>query len=248
MTWNKENVLAIDIGNSRIKLLDDCFYFAFDLMDNDWQDNVRRVLTKQGGLPQKVVVSSVNRAAQRKLTEIFESLETSYLNADALLASSRLVDFSKVDGMGNDRKLGLIGAMGDYPTPLVVVDCGTAITINFLISPNIAIGGAIFPGLLTQAKALNHYTSLLPQVDIELPKSFCGADTDQAIKAGIFGSVMGGIKEVITRNTINRFKRVKPKVIITGGDAAILAHNISGFDISVETNLVLKGIQKLAKN
>ncbi len=246
MTWtNKSNVLAIDIGNSRVKLLDNSFYFAYDLSNPTWRDDLKQAISRLGGLAQRVVVSSVNKVAQDALLEIFEEFNVSYEDVETLLRKSSIVDFKKVEGMGNDRKLGLIGAYCEYPTPLAVVDCGTAVTVNFLAMPNIAIGGAIFPGLLTQAKSLHQFTSLLPLVDIELPKSFCGGNTDDAIKAGIFASVIGGIKELISRNSTNRFNRVKPKVIITGGYAPLIANNISGLDVAVDANLVLKGIQKL---
>lgn len=247
MSLTKKDILAIDIGNSRIKLLDDNLFFAFDLSYDDWLNKIDKNLLAHGN-HNKIIISSVNKSAFKTLVKHLEQKEIKYFEATSLLEKTDLVDFSRVVGMGNDRKLGLIGTIDNYEPPLAVVDCGTAVTINIMIEPNIAIGGTIFPGLTTQAKALNQFTDLLPLVEVKAPSVYCGKNTIEAIQAGIFSSVVGGIREVLLKIARLKLKRRKPLVVVTGGDGALIAENLDGFDVHYEPELVLKGLQKLAKS
>jgi len=247
MNWIKKKTLSVDIGNSRIKLLDDDIFSVFELHHDDWLKKIEKYLFDNNDY-KFIVVSSVNQEAYLCLSKLFKEKGVQFANAADILEKSRIINFSRVEGMGIDRRLGLIAAVGEFAPPLVTVDCGTAITINILIEPNIALGGAIFPGLRTQTKALQQFTSLLPLVEPVKPASIYGTNTIEAIQIGVFSSVIGGIKEVVTSLSRKKLKRQKPKVIVTGGDGALVAENLSGFDVHYEPNLVLKGLQKLAKS
>lgn len=247
MNWIKKKTLAIDIGNSRIKLLDDDIFTVYDLHYDDWQQKIEKNIFADVNY-KFIVVSSVNQEAYSTLIKLLKEKNAPFFNASDIIEKCNIVNFSRVEGMGIDRRLGLIATVDEFSPPLVTVDCGTAITINILIEPNTALGGAIFPGLRTQAKALEKFTSLLPLVDTFKPASIYGTNTVEAIQIGIFNSVIGGIKEVIINLSRKKLKRQKPKVIVTGGDGAIIAENLSGFDVHFEPNLVLKGLQKLAKS
>ncbi len=246
MNWNKQNILAIDIGNSRVKMLDNNLFFAFDLSYDDWLKKVG--INVCDNSYSKIIISSVNDKAYKQLTKLLKEKGCTFINANEQIEKSTLVDFSRVQGMGADRKLGLIGAFGDYKPPLAVVDCGTAITINVLVEPNIALGGAIFPGLRTQARALHQFTSMLPEVEPIAISYCCGINTVEAIQIGVFNSVVGGIREILQKVSRNKLKRKKPQVVITGGDGSIIAENLNGFDVYLEPELILKGLQKLAKS
>ncbi len=247
MNWIKKKALAIDIGNSRIKLLDDDIFSVYELQYDNWLKKLEKYILKDNDY-KFIVISSVNQEAYSYLTKLLKEKSILFSNASDILEKSQIVNFSRVEGMGIDRRLGLIAAVGEFSPPLVTVDCGTAITINVLIEPNIALGGAIFPGLRTQAKSLEKFTSLLPFVEPVKPTSFYGTNTIEAIQIGIFSSVIGGIKEVITNLSRKKFKRQKPTVVVTGGDGPLIADNLSGFDVHFDPNLVLKGLQKLAKS
>ncbi len=247
MNWIKKKTLAIDIGNSRIKLLDDDIFSVYELHYDDWLKKLEK--TVFADIDYKfIVVSSVNQEAYSSLIKLLKEKNVPFSNASDIIEKSNIISFSRVEGMGIDRRLGLIATVDEFSPPLVTVDCGTAITINILVEPNIALGGAIFPGLRTQAKALEQFTSLLPLVDTVKPASIYGTNTVEAIQIGIFNSVIGGIKEVITNLSRKKLKRQKPTVVVTGGDGALIAENLSGFDVHFEPNLVLKGLQKLAKS
>jgi type III pantothenate kinase len=105
--------------------------------------------------------------------------------------------------------------------PAVVVDAGTAVTVDF-VSPDGAFeGGAIFPGRKLMAAALHDYTALLPLVaGAETPPPPVGANTAAAIEAGIHYAVAGGINQLI------RQLDAQAVVFLTGGDAPLLQHSL----------------------
>jgi type III pantothenate kinase len=115
--------------------------------------------------------------------------------------------------------------------PAVIVDAGTAVTVD-LVSPDGAFeGGAIFPGRKLMAAVLHDYTALLPLV--VGPDSWpqpVGKNTTAAIEAGIYHAVAGGINELILWQINLHYPRanpiVKPAAFLTGGDALLVQHSI----------------------
>jgi type III pantothenate kinase len=101
--------------------------------------------------------------------------------------------------------------------PAVIVDAGTAVTVDF-VSPDGAFeGGAIFPGRKLMAAALHDHTALLPLVaGAATPPPPVGANTAAAIEAGIHYAVAGGINQLI------RQLDAQALVFLTGGDAPLL--------------------------
>ncbi len=178
--------LAIDIGNSRIKLLYSGEMTSIDIKEG-WQVLINSYFKgvvgfakgslTQGSLTQgsltreslsiyslKVCVSSVNDRVEKELRGILDwvndpSFHFQVIDANDVLDIQKIVDFSLVSGMGSDRKLGLIGALEYIKPPLITVDIGTAVTINTLDKNRICRGGVIFPGPYTQVKSLAERTS-----------------------------------------------------------------------------------------
>lgn len=243
---NKPNIISIDIGNSRIKILDDFVYYAFDLSNDKWLETIEKIMNSELSENSRFVVSSVNSPALSKFSQLLQTKGLNQIFVDQLLQSSKIINFSRVKGMGNDRKLGLIGALSLATAPLVVIDVGTAVTVNFLNEQNCALGGAIFPGPGTQAKALNQFTDALPEVELYFTGKHCANSTETALQSGIFNSVVGGIKEIIAKGSKAEFKKVKPTILLTGGYCTKIAPLLDGMDFILESNLVLIGIRNLA--
>ena len=123
------------------------------------------------------------------------------------------------------------GPKGRQPRPAVIVDAGTAVTVDF-VSPDGAFeGGAIFPGRRLMAAALHDYTALLPLVvgAESCPPPF-GKNTIAAIEAGIHHAVAGGINQLIRGQRGALCPEVKHSarfvVFLTGGDAPLLQHSL----------------------
>ena len=108
------------------------------------------------------------------------------------------------------------------PRPAVIVDAGTAVTVDRIGPDGAFEGGAIFPGLRLMAAALHDYTALLPLVDgTAADPPPVGKNTAAAIEAGIHHAVAGGVNQLIRRQS-----RPRPVVFLTGGDASLLHDSI----------------------
>jgi type III pantothenate kinase len=127
----------------------------------------------------------------------------------------------------------------------VIVDAGSAITVDWLDESGAFAGGAIFPGLRLMARALHDYTALLPLVNVEhsmppLP----GRSTAAAIEAGVFWAAAGGIQALVARLTAG--ETATAEVFLTGGDGPLLAE---AFDPRIQPwpNMTLEGIRLAAE-
>ena len=94
----------------------------------------------------------------------------------------------------------------------MLVDAGSAVTVDWLDETHAFRGGAIFPGLRLMAEALHDYTALLPRVTIAVPvPELPGPSTVPAMQAGIFWAVVGGIDRAVRR--LGRLAAAAPEAV-----------------------------------
>lgn len=208
-----EKIIAIDIGNSfvKIKYNNEIRYILADefIIDNIKKNvNITEI--------NDAIVSSVNVEMECKIVNFLAENNITVYLADNLIKRQTIIDFSNVKGMGNDRKLGLLGAIKLCDAPIITIDCGTAITINVLNKDNICLGGIIMCGIGTQAKALEHYTSCLPRIKIDFKSQEEIDKTESAINTGIISATRGGIIDFLS-HIIYKNKLIDINVIFTGG-------------------------------
>jgi type III pantothenate kinase len=125
--------------------------------------------------------------------------------------------------VGHDRLLGARAAVAAAGggNAAVVIDAGTAVTVNLIDASGGFAGGAIFPGVGAMARALHQFTAQLPEVTVDAPKPpLPGTATEPAMRAGIWWAVVGGVRAIVAEYR----KQVKPlkHVYLTGGDAELL--------------------------
>lgn len=239
------NLLSMDIGNSRIKWKVKSSLIAIDLT-RDWDNKFVEFLN--GKIRVKAVcICSVNERIEKGVIEILNQEGIDYCRVTELMELQRIVDFKIVKGMGEDRKVGLIGAMSYEKPPLITIDMGTAVTVNVLSRDGKCLGGVILPGAFTQMKSLEQNTWGLRKVDFKITKGVLGLDTSKALSNGIVYGLEGSIL-----NIVNRIKREytdlrRAKVILTGGGAKVLSEILerAGLKFKFQEDLVLKGIEKL---
>lgn len=137
--------------------------------------------------------------------------------------------------LGVDRALCAWGASQLYGTPVLVIDAGTAITLNAVDAQGVFIGGAILPGLALQCQSLHQGTGALPQVTwpLELPPLWA-KDTVAAIQSGIGHTVVAGLNFYL--------HHWLGKVILTGGDGEWLGQKLqnSRLDLIMQPDLLLR--------
>jgi type III pantothenate kinase len=153
--------------------------------------------------------------------------------------------------VGLDRLLNVIAAKDRIkgPSPLLIVDAGSAVTVDQVDASGAFVGGAIFPGCRLMAKALHDYTDALPHVDIDRPTpALPGDSTETAIQAGIFWAVAAGITAVLRKlGARSRFDTGPgPVVFLTGGDAELVESGLNSWGL-LWPEMTLEGIRIAAE-
>ena len=142
--------------------------------------------------------------------------------------------------VGADRKLNSVAGIEKYGYPLVIVDLGTAITLDIISQQGEYIGGIISPGMELGMEALFSHTAKLPQIVLKAPDNYIGKSTIEAIQSGIVYGTVGMVDTLIE----GVFKELGApcKVVATGGHAEILAFH-SKIVTEVDPWLSLEGMR-----
>ncbi len=130
-----------------------------------------------------------------------------------------LIDFSQVDAttLGADRVANCVALAHYFPLPGIVVDFGTAITVEIVDADRIFRGGAIAPGRVLMRRALHGGTAQLPEIPLSSNfPALPGANTAEAIALGVDGGAIGMVRELLTRLK----QKFSPRSLVAvGGDA-----------------------------
>jgi type III pantothenate kinase len=142
--------------------------------------------------------------------------------------------------VGADRIVNGIAAYEKYRSACIVVDFGTATTVDYISKKGEYVGGAIAPGLLISLEALVQRASKLPRIEIVKPKEIVGKNTVHSIQAGIFYGYVGLVDGIVKR--IQKENAVEAKVVATGGLAPLVASECSSIS-EVDEFLTLDGLR-----
>ena len=163
------------------------------------------------------------------------------------------VSVEQPDRVGIDRLLNVLAAksIGRDGEPAIIVDAGSAVTVDLLHEQGSFAGGVIFPGLRLMALALREHTAALPLVDATtaIPDGPPGKNTEAAMKLGLLYAVAGGVDAVV-REMASRCSTA-PRVYLTGGDMtpqlAGLMQSRHQFRSEIRPALTLEGILRAAE-
>lgn len=124
--------------------------------------------------------------------------------------------------MGVDRLADVLAAnrLRQPDRPAIVVDYGSAITVNLISRRGAFVGGAILPGIDMTARALHAFTDGLPLVDVTDAPEVLERSTIGAIRFGLYWGAVGAVREVIARLDPNY---ESTQIFLTGGGAPALA-------------------------
>ncbi len=194
---------------------------------------------------QKIIISSVQKTSFDKTSicndlNITNKIQFYELTHETKIPIQNL--YKTPNTLGKDRLAALIGASTLFPgDPKLVIDAGTAITIDYLNDNNQFEGGNISPGIQTRFTSLHQNTKLLPELKLNENAIFLGQTTKDAIWAGVQNGVIMEIEAYISH-----FKQQNKKIktIFTGGDADFFAKKLKNA-IFVDFNLVLKGLNTI---
>jgi len=252
-------LLAVDVGNTHITL---GVYDKDDLISN-WRiatdrqksaDEIGILLFNLFNInnidPKKisdVIISSVVPTIMYSLTHAVRK----YFNMEAIVVdassvkSKLKINYDNPREVGADRIVNAIGAIEYYPTPLVIVDFGTATTFCVVNENNEYLGGNILPGIKISMAALFEKTAKLPRVEIQKPKSVIGTNTVDSMQAGVYYGYVGSVEYMISKikETLGRDDIT---VVATGGLARLISGDAKGIN-HIDSMLTLKGLNVIYK-
>ena len=240
--------LAIDIGNTNIHIgifEDDVLHSSYSVKSEfprPLLENLKNTLNPATlNKPQSVVISSVNPKVEVFVIEYIQKhffVNPQFIGKDIPIPVAVLTD--QPDRVGVDRLVNALAAFERTKSWTIVVDAGTAITVDVINDGGAFMGGIIAPGMGISSKALHHYTALLPEIPVNKPKTILGKNTEGAINSGIYWGTVGMVSRLISM--LCDELRCQPAIIATGGDAQLLAQEIPKITCVIPC-LTLEGIK-----
>jgi type III pantothenate kinase len=245
-------LIAVDIGNSRIKLglfrpvdattaplPEPSATFELPIVSKTGEFAAARLVAwcdQHVGRHVRVLVASVQRRAAARFVDAASNwaIDTNRECSIRQLTYEDVPMAIRVDEqhrVGVDRLLGALAAnrIRGNDRAAIVIDHGTAITVDLVGADGAFEGGAILPGTATSARALAEQTDALPLVMmdclVEVPTPV-GTSTEHAIHSGLYWGSLGAIRELVSRMSADL--ELPPDVFIAGGDSARLAESLGG--------------------
>lgn len=233
--------LVIDAGNTRIK----AGVFKQNILIHSAFLDQTEFFEIIGSLKDEyaithLLLSDVSGKIQENFSLKDLSLIVTILGKDLKLPFKNLYQTKQT--LGADRMALVAGAMQFFPeNACLIIDAGTCVTYDLLNSSQEYLGGNITPGLLMRLNAMHTFTGKLPLPEWERPSDFLGRSTDSCLLTGAYFGLVGEIEYLIAR-----YQKNNPdlKVLLTGGDAEVLAKSIKT-SIFAHEQLLLYGLNKI---
>ncbi len=247
-------MLVVDVGNSRThvgRVLGGDLEESAILGNDEPAGIVDRILTWWTRLPEDapraVLVASVNDTLADRLASMLNDQlpdEIYRVGDDLPVPIAEDLDPETITGI--DRLLNAAAAYNTVKQACVVVDAGTAVTVDFIDGAGTFHGGAIAPGAKMQLRALHEFTDSLPDIEFAgPPRADYGKSTSEAMLQGVYHGIRGLVRRLVEQyaEAYGAF----PMVIVTGGDAQQLFADDDLVD-RIVPHLTLLGIVATARH
>ena len=146
--------------------------------------------------------------------------------------------------VGSDRIVIAVAALAEYQAPLILLDLGTATTIEVVEPNNLYLGGVIFPGVKISLDALTSRAAQLPAISLDKPDKVIGKNTVDCMRSGMMYGTAAMIDGLIDR--IEEELGHSSTIIATGGLAQFIIP-LCKREIILEKDLLLKGLNIIYK-
>ena len=248
-------LLVIDVGNTNTVI----GVYKGEVLEQDWRIRTIRdttadefnvlanALFSDKGIDrsriEKIVISSVVPSSVPILNSYCQKylgLSPLWINPDSVKKLMPIL-YHNPNEVGADRIVNAVAAYRKYKTALIIIDFGTATTLDVISEKGEYIGGAIVPGVMISAEALFQRASRLPRVEIfKAPDTVIGRDTIDSIKSGIIYGNAAMVDGMVERMAGEMDS--KPRILATGGIAPLISW-LSKTIEKVEPSLTLDGLR-----
>ncbi len=250
-------LLAIDIGNTNIVIgvmEDDKILFEARIATDQVRTSdqygveIKNVLEAYGVSKDEIedcIISSV-------VPPVFNSVKTGVIKVIGKqpmvvgpgLKTGLNINVDVPSQVGSDRIVIAVAALAEYKPPMILMDLGTATTIEVVEPGNMYLGGVIFPGVKISLDALTSRTAQLPGISLDKPKHVIGRNTVDCMRSGMMYGTAAMIDGIVDR--IEEELGHKSTLIATGGLAQFITP-LCKREIILERDLLLKGLNIIYK-
>jgi type III pantothenate kinase len=245
-------ILAIDVGNTHtvLGLFDAQGLGAHwrissnpDLTADELRVNLGRLLV-DGGRTWEDIEHVILCSVVPRLTVAYEEVAEQVCGQPSMVVGPGLktglaIRYDNPHEIGADRIVNAVAALEEYGPPVLVVDFGTATTIDVVDAGGAYLGGAIASGVQTSAEALFAKAARLSKIDLEPPDRVIGTNTRASLQAGLLLGEAAMVDGLVRR--VWAELGTEASVVATGGLAESMAP-ICETITAVEPNLTLKGL------
>ncbi|MBA7599403.1 Type III pantothenate kinase [subsurface metagenome] len=246
-------LLAIDVGNTNIALgvfegekMRATWNIATDIhkTSDEYAVLLLSLLSRQN-ITSSDIDAAVICSVVPPLEPVFEELSKCYFGISPLVVGPGVKTGVRIctdnpRETGADRVANTAAAHRLYGGPAIVIDFGTATTLDAVSEEGDYLGGAIAPGIGIASEALFERASKLPRIELVAPPHAIGTDTVTAMQSGLIFGYVGLIESLVHR--IQQELGGKARVIATGGLADIIAKETKIVD-AVNPHLTLEGLR-----
>jgi type III pantothenate kinase len=253
-------LLTLDVGNTEITVgifLGDDLEAHWRLTTNpdrtpdEWGSAIGGFLLQAGHSPNEVRAVCVASVAPTVTQSVVEGVAL-ITGCTGLLVDARsplpvTLDVDEPLTVGADRIVNVLAAVDLFKADSIVVDFGTATTFDCVTGDARFLGGAIMPGLRTSADQLTRRAAKLPATELRAPSRVIGRRTEECIQAGVLFGTADAVDGIVRRITAEWPGGKKPRVVATGGLAAIVAPLTTTIELT-DPDLTLRGLRIAARH
>ncbi len=206
-----------------------------------WLGQLMRLADVQPGEIKEAIIATVVPATLFSL----KTLCRKYFQCDPLVIGEADVDIGigvlvdRPEEVGADRLVNAVAAHESYGGPLIVVDFGTATTLDVVDGDGNYSGGVIAPGVNLSLEALHMAAAQLPRVGIVRPEGVLGKGTVEAMQSGIYWGYVSMVEGLVDR--IGGEFGADMKVVATGGLAPLFTEAVECIECA-DLDLTLRGL------
>ncbi len=248
-------LLAVDIGNTNVVF----GLFEGETLVDQWRSAtvlnrtadeyavwLTQLLALDGIQPGDISAAIIANVVPQALYEI-DTLCRRYFNCQPRVVGRDLdlglkINIERPGEVGADRLVDAVAAHKRYPGWLIVIDFGTATTLDVVSADGNYEGGVIAPGVNLSLEALDRAAAKLPRVSIEKPQKVIGTGTVSAMQSGVYWGYVGLIEGLVARIKTEVAQPIT--CVATGGLAALFHDATEAIDI-VDPDLTLHGLCRI---
>ncbi len=250
-------LLAIDVGNTNIVL----GVFDGDRLVQSWRLQTLRERTSDelgllvdglfahGKIDKSKIHGVILGSVVPPLTGTFKTMVARYFGVPAVniepgTDTGMPILYENPAEVGADRIVNGVGAWERFGRgkgrPMIVVDFGTATTLDAISAKGEYLGGAICPGVQISADALFQRAARLPRIDVRKPSGIVGRTTVGAMESGLFFGYVGMVEGLVKR--MSQELGGNAICVATGGLADVIAPEVPQIE-HVDPDLTLHGLR-----